>query len=59
MQRDLERLQEWTAKWQMKISVEKCVILHMGHRNTGGAYNLNGIQLKETDVKKYLGVYLG
>ena len=42
LQRDLDRLVQWSEKWQMKFNVEKCKVMHLGRRNLGGEYVMNG-----------------
>ena len=58
MQRDLVRLQEWSKKWLLDFNAEKCVTMHMGHRNPGYVYNLNGKPLEESVLEKDLGVHV-
>ena len=33
-QMDVDRLMEWTEKWQMKFNAEKCEVIHFGWMNT-------------------------
>ena len=30
---DLSAIQTWALKWQMKINIDKCKVLHFGNRN--------------------------
>ena len=58
MERDLIRLQEWSAKWLLTFNVDKCATLHIGHRNPNVEYQMNGETIKSSDVEKDLGVYV-
>ena len=58
MQRDLKRLENWSAKWLLDFNADKCVTMHIGHRNPHINYDLNEKQLKESNVEKDLGVYV-
>ena len=58
MQRDLKRLEEWSQKWLLDFNAEKCITMHIGHRNPHVAYSLNGSQLKDSNLEKDLGVHI-
>ena len=58
MQRDLGRLEEWSKKWLLEFSADKCVTMHIGHRNPHYTYELNRLQLKESNLEKDLGVFV-
>ena len=30
---DLQTVYLWSAEWQLKLAIEKCVVLHLGHKN--------------------------
>ena len=32
LQDDLKRLQEWNRKWQLKFNLDKCTVMHVGHK---------------------------
>ena len=42
LQRDLDRLVQWSEVWQMRFNVDKCKVMHLGKRNAGGSYVMNG-----------------
>ena len=42
LQRDLDKLVQWSEVWQMKFNVDKCKVMHMGRGNLGGSYVMNG-----------------
>ena len=46
----------WSAMWQLKINIEKCILVHMGSINSIFNYSLNGSQLKSSLHVRDLGV---
>ena len=33
LQEDLERIGEWSEKWQMPFNLDECKVMHIGHKN--------------------------
>ena len=33
LQEDLRKVGEWLKKWQMPFNLDKCKIMHIGHKN--------------------------
>ena len=33
LQEDLRKVDEWSKKWQMPFNLDKCKIIHIGHKN--------------------------
>ena len=58
IQSDLNKLVEWSERWQMSFNVDKCKVLHIGNKNTKAKYTMNGTQLKAVDKEKDLGVII-
>ena len=58
LQADLRKLGEWSDKWQMPFNVEKCKVMHIGHRNPQAVYSLKNSALESTDMEKDLGVVI-
>ena len=57
LQNALDRITDWSVKWQMPISIKKCsVIIYGKSAITTTPYYLCGSRLKSTDVVKDLGV---
>ena len=56
LQRDLDRLVQWSEVWQMRFNVDKCKVMHLGKRNAGGSYVMNGGTLREVNEERDLGV---
>ena len=53
---DLSAIQTWALKWQMKINIDKCKVLHFGNKNMTKSYNLNKIM--PSKCEKILGVFI-
>lgn len=58
LQQIINDIWEWANKWQMFFNIEKHKILHIGTKNTGYPYYMNGNQLATTDSEKDLGIYV-
>ena len=57
-QQGLDRLMEWSIEWQMLFNVDKCHIIHAGHKNNLFEYSMGGRVLEEVDYEKDVGVLL-
>jgi hypothetical protein len=58
LQKDLDSLQEWESKWQLRFNVDKCKVMHLGgNRNSHVKYYMKGSVLQETTEEKDLGVW--
>jgi ribonucleases P/MRP protein subunit RPP40 len=58
MQRDLDKVYQWGVKWQMELNLDKCVVMHLGHKNRNYEYKINGIVLKHVEEERDLGVII-
>ena len=56
LHKDLDKLYEWSLKWQMQFNVDKCSVVHFGHKNAHNTYKLGNQQLKSSVNEKDLGV---
>lgn len=56
MRRDLVKLNDWSHKWQMTFNIEKCKVMHIGSKNRGEIYSIEGRKLQEVMEEKDLGV---
>ena len=54
LQEDINRLAEWANKRQMNFNVDKCSVMHLGHNNMQGNYNISNQQLLTTDQQQDL-----
>ena len=48
LQNDLNKLIEWSEKWQMLFNFGKCKCLHTGHGNEDAQYTMGGTVLNNT-----------
>jgi len=58
LQQDIDKLVEWSNKWQMEFNVEKCTVMHVGHRNRMHNYTMGAVNIETTQEEKDLGVYI-
>ena len=58
LQKDLEKIGEWSEKWQMPFNLEKCKVMHIGCKNINHQYNLLGKELETCQQEKDLGVII-
>ena len=58
LQEDITKLVEWANKWQMNFNVDKCSVMHIGHNNMQGNYNMSNQQLQTTDQRQDLGIII-
>ena len=42
LQREIDKLVEWTMKWQMEFNASKCKVVHFGKKNPGYTYTMGG-----------------
>lgn len=55
---DLKNIYDWSVRWQINISFDKCSVLHLGRNNSKIAHFLDGKQIKTDDNIKDLGVFM-
>jgi ribonuclease P/MRP protein subunit RPP40 len=63
LQMDLDKLGQWSSKWQLRFNVDKCKVMHMGRSNMMAKYSMqleNGgtYVLQETKEEKDLGIWM-
>lgn len=56
LQRNIDNLVKWTDDWQIKFNSSKCKVLHIGSKNPGNEYTMNGNVLDVTTAERDLGV---
>ena len=56
LQDDLNKLIEWSEKWQMLFNFGKCKCPHTGHGNENAQYTMGGTVLNTTVKEKDLGL---
>ena len=42
-QADLDKLLDWSNKWQMQFNIEKCKVMHFGYNNPCLEYTIGGV----------------
>ena len=57
LQAYLDRLMDWSNKWQMQFNVEKCKVMHFGYNNPCLEYTMGGEKWM-TESEKDLGVVI-
>ena len=58
LQEDLKRIGEWSEKWQMPFNLDKCKVMHIGHKNKNEKYELLGKEINSVQQEKDLGVII-
>ena len=58
LQNDLDRLHEWSVRWQMTFNIDKCVVMHVGNKDANTKYALGNQELKSLEKEKDLGVVM-
>ena len=56
IQDDLNKIQEWSDKWQLPFNVGKCKCMHYGPNNPEHSYTLYGTDINTCTQEKDLGV---
>jgi len=56
LQEGLDALYTWSDLWQLPLSIQKCIILHLGRNNIHHNYSVNNVSLPDVTVVTYLGV---
>ena len=58
LQHDLQQLEKWSERWQLRFNSNKCKVMHLGRQNPRQNYTMGGITLATTTSEKDLGVYV-
>ena len=58
LREDLERLYKWSEDWNMLFNVDKCVVMHVGGKNSKFEYEMGDRKLRVTEEEKDLGVII-
>ena len=56
LQAGLDKLHQWSVKWQLNLNINKCFILNIGTNNAQRAYQINGTALSNALDAADLGV---
>ena len=57
LQEDLRKVGEWLKKWQMPFNLDKCKIMHIGHKNKNEKYELLGKEIECSTRERPLSRY--
>ena len=57
LQKDLDRLGDWSVRNKMPFNVSKCKVMHIGKKNIKYKYKIMSQELLETTEEKDLGVF--
>ena len=57
LQKDLDRLGDWSVRNKMTFNVSKCKVMHIGKKNIKYKYKIMGQELLETTEEKDFGVF--
>ena len=57
IQEDLNKVEEWSNKWQLHFNISKCKCLYYGKNNPNNIYYLNGQEINSCNQEKDLGIY--
>jgi len=52
LQKDLDRLIQWSNEWQMMFNIRKCKVMHIGNGQFQASYSMNNIILSKSIKKK-------
>jgi len=52
LQADLDKLVLWAQTWQMEFNVDKCKVTHVGNRDHGSTYYMEGSELTKVSCEK-------
>ena len=58
LQRALINLLVWSTLWQLKLNIDKCLVLHLGRANPMFVYTINATKLLAPDYVVDLGITL-
>jgi hypothetical protein len=56
LQEDLNKVLCWSESWGLPLNKNKCVVLHIGKKNTGTSYHIDGVRLLAVLEHNDLGV---
>jgi len=58
LQKDLDRLIEWSLEWLMMFNTKKCKVMHIGSRNNQYTYTMNQQKLEVVNTERDLGIII-
>lgn len=58
LQEDLNKLTEWSNRWNLPFNTDKCKSLHIGRSNRKHKYEMDGTELEQVHHERDLGVII-
>lgn len=58
LQSDLDKLELWSAKWQLPFNARKCKVLQLGQINPECHYKIAGAELERVSIELDLGIWI-
>ncbi len=60
LQRDIDRIYEWSKRWKLEFNIKKCHVMEMGRskRRPSWEYKMGGITIPKSKEEKDLGVII-
>ena len=58
LQEDIDKLTEWSIRWQLPFNESKCKSMHIGYKNEWRKYKMNDHLLEQVTEEKDLGVII-
>ena len=59
LQCDLDKMPEWSTKYQMQFNADKCKRQHVGHSYASVTYSIVGVEIRNVEAEKHLGLPIG
>ena len=56
LQKCIDNMLVWSNDWDMNFNVKKCKVMHIGLRNPGHSYSMNGLPLETVTSEKDIGI---
>ena len=64
LQKDVDKVTDWTDKWLMRLNASKCKVMHLGRKNLHSEYEIEDLSSGErktmeiTECEKDQGVLI-
>lgn len=58
LQRDIDKVCQWSNDWSTQLNVEKCKVVHIGNNNTEFDYTIHSRPLVKSNCERDLGIYI-
>ncbi|XP_072046294.1 sodium/mannose cotransporter SLC5A10-like [Amphiura filiformis] len=58
MQDDINHLQDWADRWQMRYNADKCAVMHFGHLNQHHTYKMGKTAERNIRREGFIGVLI-